>query len=173
MGTTFLTDDEAETKHLEALDGAPARLRLFQMDLLDYDSVLATVCGCAGVFHVASPCTIEQVQDPQVLFRRAPGKFSIFLVFAWPHLGLNAEGASGPGDKGHLERANGGERSRGASRGGHVLHLRHCSEPQLAWWRSQEGELLDWYWILQAKGGKKVFSFLSFSASYSCVCVCV
>lgn len=63
--TVQILNDEAETKHLEALDGAPARLRLFQMDLLDYDSVLATVCGCAGVFHVASPCTIEQVQDPQ------------------------------------------------------------------------------------------------------------
>ncbi|WVY90029.1 hypothetical protein V8G54_035543 [Vigna mungo] len=58
-------NDEAETKHLEALDGAPARLRLFQMELLHYDSVLAAVCGCAGVFHVASPCTVEQVQDPQ------------------------------------------------------------------------------------------------------------
>ncbi|ESW14159.1 hypothetical protein PHAVU_008G257700 [Phaseolus vulgaris] len=58
-------NDEGETKHLEALDGASERLRLFQMELLHYDSVLAAVCGCAGVFHVASPCTVEQVQDPQ------------------------------------------------------------------------------------------------------------
>ncbi|CAJ1970672.1 unnamed protein product [Sphenostylis stenocarpa] len=58
-------NDEAETKHLEALDGASARLRLFQMDLLHYDSIIAAVRGCVGVFHLASPCTVDQVHDPQ------------------------------------------------------------------------------------------------------------
>ncbi|TKY56518.1 Cinnamoyl-CoA reductase 1 [Spatholobus suberectus] len=58
-------NDEAETKHLEALDGASARLHLFQMDLLRYDSVLSAVRGCAGVFHLASPCIVDQVHDPQ------------------------------------------------------------------------------------------------------------
>ncbi|KAI4318313.1 hypothetical protein L6164_026100 [Bauhinia variegata] len=57
--------DENETKHLEALEGADTRLRLFQIDLLDLDSIVAAVNGCAGVFHLASPCIVDQVQDPQ------------------------------------------------------------------------------------------------------------
>ncbi|GJR07152.1 hypothetical protein Tco_0530136 [Tanacetum coccineum] len=36
-------EEEKETKHLEALEGAETRLRLFQMDLLDYDSIVAAV----------------------------------------------------------------------------------------------------------------------------------
>ncbi|KAK8467120.1 hypothetical protein PHAVU_008G257800 [Phaseolus vulgaris] len=58
-------NDEAETKHLQDLDGASERLRLFQMELLHYDSVLAAMRGCAGVFHLASPCIVDQVSDPQ------------------------------------------------------------------------------------------------------------
>ena len=57
--------DEGETKHLQALEGADSRLRLFQIDVLHYDSILAAVTGCAGVFHLASPCIIEPVDDPQ------------------------------------------------------------------------------------------------------------
>ncbi|CAN8253189.1 unnamed protein product [Cochlearia groenlandica] len=57
--------DEKETKHLEALEGASTRLHLFEMDLIQYDTVLAAVNGCSGVFHLASPCTVDEVQDPQ------------------------------------------------------------------------------------------------------------
>ncbi|XP_050367475.1 phenylacetaldehyde reductase [Argentina anserina] len=57
--------DDGETKHLEALEGAPARLRLFQIDLLDYASISAAVHGCSGVFHLASPCTVDQVHNPE------------------------------------------------------------------------------------------------------------
>ncbi|KAJ7959876.1 putative Cinnamoyl-CoA reductase [Quillaja saponaria] len=57
--------DENETKHLEALEGAETRLRLFQIDLLDYNSITAAVKGCAGVFHLASPCIVDRVYDPQ------------------------------------------------------------------------------------------------------------
>ncbi|KAF2538457.1 hypothetical protein F2Q68_00022043 [Brassica cretica] len=57
--------DEKETKHLEALEGAATRLHLFEMDLLKYDTVSAAVNGCAGVFHLASPCIVDEVQDPQ------------------------------------------------------------------------------------------------------------
>ncbi|KAJ4840499.1 hypothetical protein Tsubulata_000431 [Turnera subulata] len=58
-------DDEKETKHLLALPGADTRLRLYQIDLLDYDSIAAAVDGCVGVFHLASPCIVEAVQDPE------------------------------------------------------------------------------------------------------------
>ncbi|KAL4610077.1 cinnamoyl-CoA reductase 1 [Castanea sativa] len=59
--------DENETKHLEGVEGggAETRLRLFQIDLLDYPSILRAVSGCAGVFHLASPCIVDQVLDPQ------------------------------------------------------------------------------------------------------------
>ncbi|XP_057954275.1 cinnamoyl-CoA reductase CAD2 [Malania oleifera] len=57
-------NDEKETKHLQALEGADTRLRLFQIDLLDYDSIAKAFHGCAGVFHLASPCIVDRVQDP-------------------------------------------------------------------------------------------------------------
>ncbi|KAG9453612.1 hypothetical protein H6P81_006516 [Aristolochia fimbriata] len=58
-------NDEKETKHLKAMDFADSRLRLFQMDLLDYDSILAAVQNTVGVIHMASPNTIERVEDPE------------------------------------------------------------------------------------------------------------
>lgn len=57
--------DEKETKHLQALEGAESRLRLFQIDLLDYDSIVAAVDGATGVFHLASPCIVDEVKDPE------------------------------------------------------------------------------------------------------------
>ncbi|OWM66671.1 cinnamoyl-CoA reductase 1-like [Punica granatum] len=57
--------DETETKHLQALEGAETRLLLFQIDLLDYDSLVSAISGCSGVFHLASPCIVDQVPDPE------------------------------------------------------------------------------------------------------------
>ncbi|GMP49007.1 hypothetical protein CsSME_00016150 [Camellia sinensis var. sinensis] len=61
-------NDEKETKHLQALEGAESRLSLFQMDLLRYDSILAAVHGVAGVFHLASPVIVDQVQDLELWY---------------------------------------------------------------------------------------------------------
>lgn len=62
---SFVAEDEGETKHLQALDGADARLRLFQMDLLDpASSMRQAIEGARGVFHLASPLTLH-TQDPQ------------------------------------------------------------------------------------------------------------
>ncbi|KAI9126800.1 hypothetical protein K1719_002396 [Acacia pycnantha] len=49
----------------QATKGADTHLRLFQIDLLDYNSIVAAVVGCAGVFHLTSPCIVDRVQDPQ------------------------------------------------------------------------------------------------------------
>ncbi|XP_039849759.1 phenylacetaldehyde reductase-like [Panicum virgatum] len=57
-------DDEGETKHLQGLAGADTRLRLFQLDLLDPDSVRLAIDGARGVFHLASPVTL-QTEDPE------------------------------------------------------------------------------------------------------------
>ncbi|KAH0777335.1 hypothetical protein KY290_008746 [Solanum tuberosum] len=58
-------NDEKETKHLLALEGAESRLRLYQIDLLDYDSIVSAITGTVGVFHLASPCTVDEVKDPE------------------------------------------------------------------------------------------------------------
>ncbi|KAI9095731.1 hypothetical protein K1719_026291 [Acacia pycnantha] len=57
-----MVNDDSETKHLQGFEGADTHLRLFQIDLLDYNSIVA---GCAGVFHLTSPCIVDRVQDPQ------------------------------------------------------------------------------------------------------------
>ena len=59
-------DDKAETDHLHALAGAgEGRLSIFRCDVLDGAALLDAARGCAGVFHLASPCTIDPVKDPQ------------------------------------------------------------------------------------------------------------
>lgn len=60
-------DDENETKHLQALEEHKSQhLRLFQIDLLDYDSIVKAITGVTGVFHLASPCTVDRIHDPEV-----------------------------------------------------------------------------------------------------------
>ncbi|EAY92353.1 hypothetical protein OsI_14080 [Oryza sativa Indica Group] len=62
-------DDKAETDHLHALaaagGGEGRRLRVFPGDLLDGAALLAAARGCSGVFHLASPCIVDRVLDPQ------------------------------------------------------------------------------------------------------------
>ncbi|XP_034573454.1 phenylacetaldehyde reductase isoform X3 [Setaria viridis] len=60
-------DDKAETDHLLALaaGAGEGRLRIFRCDLLDRAAILDAARGCSGVFHLASPCTIDPVSDPQ------------------------------------------------------------------------------------------------------------
>ena len=57
---------DPKNDHLRALDGAGERLRLFKADVLDYLSVASAVAGCAGVFHVASPCPAAKSTNPEV-----------------------------------------------------------------------------------------------------------
>ncbi|MQM17207.1 hypothetical protein Taro_050174 [Colocasia esculenta] len=57
-----------DPSHLLSLPGAeaPGRLVLREADLLDAAAIVAAVGGCRhGVFHVASPCTLEDPQDPE------------------------------------------------------------------------------------------------------------
>lgn len=56
----------SDASHLFALPGASSsRLKIFDADLLDADAISAAINGCSGVFHVASPCTLEDPQDPE------------------------------------------------------------------------------------------------------------
>ncbi|KAM0861784.1 hypothetical protein ACQ4PT_045643 [Festuca glaucescens] len=56
---------DAKNAFLMQLDGAPANLRLFKADMLDYDTVAAAFAGCEGVFHVATPVPEQKIVDPQ------------------------------------------------------------------------------------------------------------
>lgn len=47
-------------------EGADKRLELFEADLLDYEALATAIGKSDGVFHVASPCSLEQPKDPQV-----------------------------------------------------------------------------------------------------------
>lgn len=82
-----MIEDDTETKHLEALEGADSRLRLFQIDLLDYNSIVSALNGCAGVFHLASPCIVDQVQDPQVQFP-SPNPLNLLISHFLKFLGF-------------------------------------------------------------------------------------
>ncbi|CAH9086724.1 unnamed protein product [Cuscuta epithymum] len=60
--------DVVKYGHLKKLEGAAAssmsgKLKLMKADLLDYDSLVGAVAGCAAVFHVASPVPFGPVSD--------------------------------------------------------------------------------------------------------------
>ncbi|CAM8941480.1 unnamed protein product [Rhodiola kirilowii] len=40
------------------------QIRIFQAHLLDSDALSQAIQGCSGVFHVASPCTLDDPSDP-------------------------------------------------------------------------------------------------------------
>ncbi|RVX05832.1 Cinnamoyl-CoA reductase 2 [Vitis vinifera] len=52
--------------HLFSLPGAAAAdIVVYEADLLDAEAVARAVEGCTGVFHVASPCSLEDPKDPE------------------------------------------------------------------------------------------------------------
>ncbi|XP_047956747.1 cinnamoyl-CoA reductase 1-like [Salvia hispanica] len=63
---TVRNPDDAKNAHLLSFENAAEKLRLIKADLLDFDSILAAVKGCNGLFHVASPASSASVPNPQV-----------------------------------------------------------------------------------------------------------
>ncbi|KAJ8434687.1 hypothetical protein Cgig2_030257 [Carnegiea gigantea] len=57
----------SSSSHLFSLLPSPSSssLRIFEADLLDAAAISRAIDGCHGVFHVASPCTLEDPRDPQ------------------------------------------------------------------------------------------------------------
>lgn len=58
----------SDPSHLFEIPGATdasLSLEVFEADVLDHDAICKAVEGCQGVFHVASPCTLEDPKDPQ------------------------------------------------------------------------------------------------------------
>uniref|UniRef100_M1BJU1 Cinnamoyl-CoA reductase n=1 Tax=Solanum tuberosum TaxID=4113 RepID=M1BJU1_SOLTU len=59
-----------DPSHLHSLAGASnpgVRILVHEVNILDADAVSRAIAGCGGggVFHVASPCTLEDPVDPQ------------------------------------------------------------------------------------------------------------
>ncbi|XP_010065209.2 cinnamoyl-CoA reductase 1 [Eucalyptus grandis] len=55
----------SDASHLLAPRAPPPRLLISEADVLDAAAVARAVDGCAGVFHVASPCSLEAPADPE------------------------------------------------------------------------------------------------------------
>ncbi|CAH9114350.1 unnamed protein product [Cuscuta europaea] len=62
--------DVVKYGHLKKLEGAASsmsgeegKLKLMKADLLDYESLVGAVAGCAAVFHVASPVPFGLISD--------------------------------------------------------------------------------------------------------------
>ncbi|CAL5383280.1 unnamed protein product [Camellia sinensis] len=64
-GTVRDPHDE-KNSHLKKLEKASEKLKLFKVELLDYNSLSAAITGCVGVFHVASPIPPGSLPDPEV-----------------------------------------------------------------------------------------------------------
>ncbi|KAL5707291.1 cinnamoyl-CoA reductase [Ranunculus cassubicifolius] len=64
-GTVRDTGDE-KNAHLKKLDKAAENLKLFNADLLNYNSLCEAISGCTGVFHVACPVPSGSVPNPEV-----------------------------------------------------------------------------------------------------------
>ncbi|KAK6945665.1 NAD-dependent epimerase/dehydratase [Dillenia turbinata] len=54
----------SDASHLFSLPNSAA-ISVFEADLLDAGAIEAAVQGCSGVFHVASPCKLEDTKDPE------------------------------------------------------------------------------------------------------------
>lgn len=55
----------SDPSHLFSLPGADEHLVVYEADVLDLEAVCKAVEGSRGVFHVASPCTLEDPKDPE------------------------------------------------------------------------------------------------------------
>lgn len=58
----------SDASHLHRLPNAAGRLVVHEADVLDPAALARAVEGCSGggIFHVASPCTLEDPKDPQM-----------------------------------------------------------------------------------------------------------
>lgn len=65
MPLSLLNSGDSKNAFLKRLDRASESLRVFQADVLDYDTLTAAFAGCEGVFHPASPVPGDKMEDPE------------------------------------------------------------------------------------------------------------
>lgn len=75
---------DVKCEPLKKLENAAENLKLFQADLLDYESISNAIKGCVGVFHVASPVRSTSVPNPevQVMERAVKGTLNVLKASA-------------------------------------------------------------------------------------------
>eukprot|EP00252_Welwitschia_mirabilis_P014625 TRINITY_DN3216_c0_g1_i2.p1 TRINITY_DN3216_c0_g1~~TRINITY_DN3216_c0_g1_i2.p1 ORF type:complete len:318 (-),score=28.78 TRINITY_DN3216_c0_g1_i2:80-1033(-) len=61
---TLRNPNDEKNSHLQALNGAKERLKLFKADVLAYESVLQAIDGCDTVFHTACPVPSRKCSNP-------------------------------------------------------------------------------------------------------------
>ncbi|XP_038902985.1 LOW QUALITY PROTEIN: phenylacetaldehyde reductase [Benincasa hispida] len=61
----FPGSDPSHLFNLQTSTNPNANLRVFEANVMDDEAVARAVEGCKGVFHIASPCTLEDPIDPQ------------------------------------------------------------------------------------------------------------
>lgn len=61
----FPGSDSSHLLDLQAAANPNAKLRVFEADVMDGEALGKAVEGCKGVFHLASPCTLEDPSDPR------------------------------------------------------------------------------------------------------------
>ncbi|KAL1221117.1 Cinnamoyl-CoA reductase 1 [Cardamine amara subsp. amara] len=57
--------DPTHLLKLPRSDGINTEIKIFEADLLDSDAISKAIDGCTGVFHVASPCTLDPPKNPE------------------------------------------------------------------------------------------------------------
>lgn len=62
--------ENEKNAHLMKLEKASENLKLFKVDLLDYNSFSAAITGCDGVFHVACPVPFGSISNPEARIPR-------------------------------------------------------------------------------------------------------
>lgn len=61
----FPGSDPTHLLKLPRSDDTNTEIKIFEADLLDSDAIARAVDGCAGVFHVASPCALDPPENPE------------------------------------------------------------------------------------------------------------
>ena len=107
--------------------GDKARVHFFPCDLLGGATMLTAVRGCSGSFHLASPCIINRVLNPEVLLpcdRPAvvPSEFRPLSTGGRLSCFVAAEGAGGVAHGGDAQCAahRQGRQGRAPGDGDHV-----------------------------------------------------
>nr|CAB3453807.1 unnamed protein product [Digitaria exilis] len=62
---TVRDPNDPKNAFLKQLDGASENLKLFQADVLEYDTLTSAFAGCQGVFHPATPVIGDKLVDPE------------------------------------------------------------------------------------------------------------
>ncbi|KAI8017000.1 Cinnamoyl-CoA reductase 2 [Camellia lanceoleosa] len=56
--------NEEKNGHLKKLENATENLKLFKIDMLEYEGLCSAIAGCTSVIHLTSPTPFEHIPIP-------------------------------------------------------------------------------------------------------------